>query len=100
MLFLTSAVLNFKINFFLQNSFKNTIRVSNSLDPDQDRPFVGPDLETSCLQRLLADNKSCCLQGMSSHIFSHTVFSIMIHHIVTRTTNKYEADNQFLTKTR
>ena len=25
----------FKINFFPKNSFRNTIRVSNSLDPDQ-----------------------------------------------------------------
>ena len=29
--------------------FFNTIRVSNSLDPDQDRHFVGPDLgQTVC----------------------------------------------------
>ena len=26
----------FKIKFFLKNSFRNDIRVSNSLDPDQD----------------------------------------------------------------
>ena len=38
--------------------FINTIRVSNSLDPDQARHFVGPDLGPNCLQRLLADNKS------------------------------------------
>ena len=35
----------------------NTIRVSNSLDPDQARHFVGPDLGPNCLQRSLADNK-------------------------------------------
>ena len=35
----------------------NTIRVSNSLDPDQARNFVGPDLGPYCLQRLSADNK-------------------------------------------
>ena len=29
---------------FSKNSFKNTIRVSNGLDPDQDRHSVGPDL--------------------------------------------------------
>ena len=34
--------------------FFNTIRVSNSLDPDQARHFVGPDLGPNCLQRLLA----------------------------------------------
>ena len=35
------------------------IRVSNDLDPDQDRHSVGPDLGPNCLHRLLADNKSC-----------------------------------------
>ena len=32
----------------------NTIRVSNSLDPDQTPHFVGPDLGPNCLQRLSA----------------------------------------------
>ena len=41
-MFLSSADV-LKINF-LENSFKNTIRVSNNLDPDQARHFVGPDL--------------------------------------------------------
>ena len=35
--------------------FFNTIRVSNSLDPDQARHFVGPDLGPNCLQRSSAD---------------------------------------------
>ena len=35
---------------FSKNSFRNTIRVSNSLDPDQTRS-VGPDLGTNHLQR-------------------------------------------------
>ena len=35
--------------------FFNTIRVSNSLDPDQARHFVGPDLGPNYLQRLSAD---------------------------------------------
>ena len=34
-----------------------TIRVSNSLDPDQDRHCVGPDLCPNCLQSLSANNK-------------------------------------------
>ena len=29
---------------FQRNSFRNTTTVSNSLDPDQARPSVGPDL--------------------------------------------------------
>ena len=32
-------------------------RVSNSLNPDQDRQNVGPDLGSNCLQRLSADNE-------------------------------------------
>ena len=35
----------------------NTIRVSNSLDLDQARHFVGPDLGANCLQRLSAEDK-------------------------------------------
>ena len=32
--------------------------MSNNLDPDQDRHYVGPDLDPNCLQRLSADDKS------------------------------------------
>ena len=44
---------------FLQNylsSFKNTIRTSNSLDPDQARRYVWPDLGPNCLPRLSAED--------------------------------------------
>ena len=43
-----------------ENSFRNTctIRVSNSLNPDQARHFVGPDLDPNCLQMLSADDTS------------------------------------------
>ena len=44
---------------FSNKSFRNTIRVSNSLDTDQARLFVGPDLGSNCLQRLSADDRSC-----------------------------------------
>ena len=39
---------------FSKQSFMNTIRVLNGLDPDQDqdRHFVGPDLGRNCLPRL------------------------------------------------
>ena len=37
---------------FSKNYFRNIIRVSNSLDPDQDRHPVGPELGPNCLQRL------------------------------------------------
>ena len=48
--------------------FFNTIRVSNSLDTDQARHFVGPDLGPNCLQELSADNK------MSGWIWVQTVY--------------------------
>ena len=48
---------------FPKISFRNTIRVSNILDPDQDRHPVGPDLGPNCLQKLSADDKSHCYQG-------------------------------------
>ena len=34
------------------------MRMSNSLDPDQARQFVGPDLGPNCLPRLSADDTS------------------------------------------
>ena len=39
--------------------------VSNSLDPDQDRHSVGPGLGPNRLQRLIADDRSCCWHGRS-----------------------------------
>ena len=48
------------IDLFSQNiSFRNTIRMLNSLDPDQARQNVGPDLGPNCLQRLSTDDTSC-----------------------------------------
>ena len=38
------------IFYSLDAEFFNTIRVSNSLDPDQARHFAGPDLGPNCLQ--------------------------------------------------
>ena len=46
-------------------SFRNTARVSNSLEPDQAQHVVGPDLAPNCLQRLSADNKRCHKRGKS-----------------------------------
>ena len=45
----------YKINFF-GKFFRNTIRVSNSLDSDQAELNVGPDLGPNCLQKLSADD--------------------------------------------
>ena len=48
----------FRNRFFSKNSFRITIRVANSLDLDQARHFVGPDLVPNCLQKLSADDTS------------------------------------------
>ena len=45
--------------------FRNTKRVLNSLDPDKDRHFVGPDLGPNCWQRLSVDDKSRSKHGKS-----------------------------------
>ena len=59
MLLLSSADF-FKITFS-KYAFRSPIRVSNSLDPNQDRHFVGPDLRPTCLQRLSPDDKTSSL---------------------------------------
>ena len=46
-----------KVKLFSKHSFRNTILVSNSLDPDQARHSVGPDLGPTSLRWLLADDK-------------------------------------------
>ena len=56
-------LLTFSKLTFSKNSFKNTFKVSNSLDPDQDRHPVGPDLDSNCLQRLSAGDRSGPKQG-------------------------------------
>ena len=43
---------------FSKNSFRNTIRLSNSLDPDQAQQNGGPDLGPNCLQMLSVDDTS------------------------------------------
>ena len=58
----------FKIHFF-ENSFRSTIRVSNSLDPEQARHFVGPGLGPNCLQMLSADNTSRQRVNSIKHAF-------------------------------
>ena len=54
MFLLSSADLFSKLTFS-KISFTNTIRVSNNLDPYQNRRFVVPDLGSNYLQRLSAD---------------------------------------------
>ena len=65
---LSSSVF-FSKSTFLKNSFRNTIKVSNSLDPDQARHFVGPDLGPNCLRKLLADDTSWQWVNLKDSIF-------------------------------
>ena len=46
----------FFIIYIFKKSLRNAIRVSNSLDPDQARHFVGPDLGPNCLLWLSANS--------------------------------------------
>ena len=48
----------FSKSTFLNNYFRTTIRVSNSLHQEQARHFFGPDLCSNCLLRLSADDTS------------------------------------------
>ena len=54
--FLPSADFFLSQSTFSKNSFRNTFSVSNSLEPDQVRHFVVPDLGPNCLQKLSADD--------------------------------------------
>ena len=54
--------------------------MSNRLDPDQARHFVGPDLGPICLQRLWADNTS--RQRINSR---KTLERSVVHKIFSRT---------------
>ena len=59
LLFIIPSYFNIVTHLSLRmQDFLNTIRVSNSMDPDQAQRFVGPDLGPNCLQRLSADDKS------------------------------------------
>ena len=48
----------FSKSTFSKNYFRNIISVSNSLDPDRARHFVGSDLDPNCLLGLSADDTS------------------------------------------
>ena len=43
------------------------IRVSNGLDPDQDRRYVSPDLGSNCLQKLSAVNRMLARKELRSY---------------------------------
>ena len=76
---LVCRLLIFLKSTFLQNSFRNTIKVSNSLDPDQARHYVRPDLVPNCLQRLSADVTS---KQRDERMFTSFVLFIYLGHFV------------------
>ena len=58
--------------------------MSNSLDPDQARRFVGPDLGPNCLPRLSADDTGrqrvkCRFCLLSFHVLSYTDQYTLFH---------------------
>ena len=61
MIFLPSADFFFPKLVIKKISFRNTIGVSNGLDPDEDRHSVGPDLGPNSLQRLSSYDKEFAL---------------------------------------
>ena len=60
---------------FSKNSFWDTIRVSNGLDPDWDWHSVCADLDPNCLQRLSADDKRKLLARKELIFYLDPVFS-------------------------
>ena len=53
---ISCRLLIFSKSFFFQKILSGIPSESNSLDPDQARHIVGPDLGPNCLQRLSADD--------------------------------------------
>ena len=63
---------------FPKISFRNTIRMSNSLDRDQARLYVGPDLGLNYLKRLTAVNT--CRQSSVRH-YRHNTETIEVLYV-------------------
>ena len=60
----------FKINFLKKKSFRNTIGVSNGLDPDQDRHSVGPDLGPKLFPKVIISKQQKSQVKQQIFIFS------------------------------
>ena len=56
--YLFCRLMIFSKSSFSKISFRNTVRLSNSVDPDQTVHFVEPDRGLNCFQRLSADDTS------------------------------------------
>ena len=62
---------------FSKNCFKNTFRVSNYLDPVQDRHPVGPELGPNCLQRSLAEDKVAASKEELTYDLVHEILVLI-----------------------
>ena len=75
--FRLSSVDFFQNQVFRKKFLQNAIRVSNSLDPDQARQNVAPDLGPNCLQRYSADDTS--RQRVNGSMFVCFIYPILIN---------------------
>ena len=88
----------FQINLFKILSETFAIRMSNSLGPDQDRHYVGPDLGPNCLQRLSAPPAMISfflcfmLLLFSSDFFKISLFKILSDTYTIRVSNSLGPD--------
>ena len=86
------------MNFLKKFSLRNTIRVSNSLDPDQARHFVWPVLDLNCLQKLSADDTKRMSNGFDPDQDRHSVAMIWVQTVCKgyRQTTKVTASKESL----
>ena len=61
---------------FSQNSSRNSLKVSNSLDLDQVEKIVRSDLDQNSLQRFSADDRS---QQRISHEYENALHSVTLY---------------------
>ena len=72
----------FQIQLFSKFYYRNIIRVSNSLYPDQARRFVGPDLGPNCLQghqQTTLEGKDLKRHNSKMHIFSQLTLKVYVN---------------------
>ena len=68
-----------KIKFFKNKPPRTTIEVSNSLDPDHRRHFVGLHLGSNCLQKAIGRRQHYPLAGKELYQVNTLVFNILSH---------------------
>ena len=66
-------------NQHFQKVLSGILSVSNSLEPDQARRSVGPDLGPNCLQRLSADDtyRQSQQENMFQDLFSANITNVL-----------------------